>query len=132
MGWMNLFRAGATLMALVLVFQTGCDLWCQHAEQMAAIQQDDAVPPCHGVGESPIDTKDSQSGHHSTTKDCLHPQAADDSTKLQSKIVKQGQPVAIVALPGVPVRLEMSQWQKMPLAINDLVPPGRPLVVLRI
>ena len=131
-GSMNLFRVGATLMALVLVFQAGCDLWCQHAEQMAAIQQDRAAPPCHGAGDSPIDTKDSPSGHDGPTRDCLHPQAADDSSKLQSKIVKQSQPVVIVELSGVPVRLEMSEWQKVPRVTNDLGPSGRPLVILRI
>ena len=129
---MNLFRVVATVLALVLVFQTGCDLWCHHAEQMAAVQQDGAAPPCHGAGEGPTDTRDSQPRHHGTTKDCLHPQAADDSFKLQSKIVKQSQPVAIIELSAVPDGLEMREWQKAPLATNALSPSGRPSVILRI
>jgi hypothetical protein len=129
---MNLFRVAAAVMALVLVFQTGCDLWCHHAEQMAAVPQDGAAPPCHGAGESPSDTEDQSSGNHGTTRDCLHPQAADDSSKLQAKIVKESQPVGVIEFSGVPLRLETREWQMAPLATNVMSPSGRPLTVLRI
>ena len=93
---MALVKTCAAIVALALFLQSGCDLWCQHADQRASANQlaDGAVPPCHHAADSKPDSKDS--GKQESQKDCAHPQAADDNAKLQAKVVKADQPVALV------------------------------------
>ena len=93
---MALVKTCAAIVALALFLQSGCDLWCQHADQMASARQlaDGAVPPCHHPADSKPDSKDSSK--HESHKGCVHPQAADDNSKLQAKVVKANLPVALV------------------------------------
>ena len=93
---MTLVKTCAAIMALALFLQSGCDLWCQRAEQMASAKQlaDGAVPPCHHPADSKPDSKDSSK--HESHKGCVHPQAADDNGNLQAKVAKANQPVALV------------------------------------
>ena len=93
---MALLKTCAVILALALFLQSGCDLWCQHADQMASAKQvaSGAVPPCHHAADSKPDSKDS--GKHESHKDCVHPQAADDNGKLQAKVVKANHPVALM------------------------------------
>jgi len=88
----------AAILALALFLQSGCDLWCQHAEQITANHmQDGGVPPCHHSGSSNSDPK--HSGSNPEHKNCVHPQAADDNSKLQAKVIKAEQPSAIIETP---------------------------------
>jgi hypothetical protein len=129
---MNLVKSSAIAMALVLVLQTGCDLWCQHAEEITSAQsQGGAAPPCHGAGESQKDTNH-QPANHGAPKDCLHPQAADDNSKLQSKIVKASHPVAVIQFSGVPIRFETGDFLSWAIATNDVSRSSTSLSVLRI
>src|SRR5262245_25293208 len=118
---MRLLKSSAIAMTLVLVLQTGCDLWCQHAQETVYAQlQGGAVPTCHGGGESEKDTKH-QPANHGTSKDCLHPQAADDNSKLQSKIVKATHPVAVIQF-SFPVQFETRDFLSEIIARNDIKP----------
>lgn len=121
----------ATIVALVLVFQSGCDLLCRHAEEIASMQES-AVPPCHDTGDDQKSDHQDRHDNHGTSQECLHPEAADDSSKFQTKIVKASQPVALVSLPSIPVRLQ----SRVPLvAINlgwGISPSSAPTSVLRI
>ena len=130
---MNLVKLSAIVMTVVLILQTGCDLWCQHAEQMTSTTQSHggAVPPCHGAGESQKESKH-QHGDHGAPKDCLHPQAADDNSKLQNKIVKATFPVAAIEFSGLPTRFEAREFLSGVIARNDVSRSSPPLSVLRI
>ena len=101
---MRLAKLTALVIAFVLVLQTGCDFFCQRAEEVASQRvQGSAVPPCHGTGDGEnSDHRDQHNDHHAA-KDCLHPQAADDGSKLQTKIVKASPPDAVATLAAVPV-----------------------------
>jgi hypothetical protein len=129
---MNLVKLPAIVMALVLVLQTGCDLFCQHAEDVTSVpSHGGAVPPCHGAGESQKDSKH-QPVNHGAPKDCLHPQAADDNSKLQNKIVKAAYPVAVTEFSGLPIRFETRDFLSWVIARNDVSRSSPPLSVLRI
>jgi hypothetical protein len=129
---MNLVKLSAIVMTVVLVLQAGCDLWCQHAEEItSAPSHDGAVPPCHGAGESQKDSKQ-QPVNHGTPKDCLHPQAADDNSKLQNKIIKATYPVAVIGFSGLPIRFEAREFLSWVIARNDVSRSSPPLSVLRI
>jgi hypothetical protein len=129
---MNLVKLPAIVMALVLVLQTGCDFWCQHAEELTSAQsQGGATPPCHGAGESQRDSKH-QPVDHGAPKDCLHPQAADDSSKLQTKVAKASHPVAVIQFSGLPIRFETRDFLSGVIARNDVSRSSPPLSVLRI
>lgn len=125
-------KLSAIVMTVVLVLQAGCDLWCQHAEQITSTQSHDgAVPPCHGAGDSQKDSKH-QPINHGTPKDCLHPQAADDNSKLQKKIVKASYPVAVVEFSSLPIRVEAREFLSWVIPSNDVSRASPPLSVLRI
>ena len=96
---MALLKTCAAILALALLLQSGCDLWCQHAEQIASANQlaDGAVPPCHHAADSESDSKNSHK--HESPKDCLHPQAVvDDNAKLHGKVVKADLPATLVSV----------------------------------
>jgi hypothetical protein len=130
---MNLVKLSAIVMTVVLVLQSGCDLWCQHAEQITSTTQshDGAVPPCHGAGESQKDSKH-QPVNHGAPKDCLHPQAADDNSKLQKKIVKATYPAAVIEFSGLPIRFEAREFLSGVIAKHDVSRSSPPLSFLRI
>lgn len=50
------------------------------------------VPPCHQPSEGKKPDHQQQPNHE-TSRDCIHPQAADDSSKHQTKIAKASLPV---------------------------------------
>jgi hypothetical protein len=91
----------AAILALALFVQSGCDLWCQHAERTTSVDpmQDGGVPPCHQP-QSGNDNSDSKhSGGSPEHNNCVHPQAADDNSKLQAKVIKAEQSIAIIETP---------------------------------
>src|SRR5678815_533146 len=130
---MNLAKSSAIVITVVLVLQTGCDLWCQHAEHITSTTHSHgaAVPPCHGAGENQKNSKH-QPVNHGAPKDCLHPQAADDNSKLQSKIVKATYPVAVIESSGLPMRFEAHEFLSLVVARNDVSRSSPPPSVLRI
>jgi hypothetical protein len=129
---MNLVKVPAIMMVLVLVLQTGCDLFCQHAEEMTSTQSHGgAVPPCHGAGESQKDSRH-QPVNHSAPNDCLHPQAADDNFKLQNKIVTATYPVDVIEFFGLPIRFEARGFLSGLIARNVVSRSSLPLSGLRI
>ena len=96
---MALSKTGAAILALALFLQSGCDFWCHHAEQIASMNPapDGGIPPCHHSGDGNSDSK--HSGGNPAHKTCVHPQAADDNSKLQAKVIKADQPIAIIETP---------------------------------
>jgi hypothetical protein len=103
---MNLLKTCAAVLSLVLVLQTGCDLWCHHAESDSVSVQQTAGPPapaCHGTtdrseGSEKVPTRDDES-----SKGCVHPQAADDNSKLQTKVVNASHQVISGGFAGIQV-----------------------------
>ena len=116
---MSLVRLTAIAVISVLILQSGCDFFCQQAEKEApAEMQKETVPPCHGAGsEQPVEHKH-QARHHETNKDCLHPQASDDNSKVQAKLFKAHLPANLVEAPRLPVQFESHVW------ISTAAPPG--------
>jgi hypothetical protein len=96
---MALAKTCAAIVALALFLQSGCDLWCQHAEQTASVNpsQDGGVPPCHHAGNGSSNPK--HSGGNPEHKNCIHPQAANDNSKVQAKVIKFEQPISIIETP---------------------------------
>jgi hypothetical protein len=130
---MRLAKLTALVVTFVLVLQSGCDFFCQHAEEMASQRvQGNAVPPCHSTGSGENSNHQDQHRDHQTAKDCLHLQAIDDGSKLQTKVVKASQPVAIVALATIQVLVH----SRVPVLAtdfpSDVKPSGPSSPVLRI
>jgi len=126
-------KSWAAVMAAVLVLQAGCDLWCQYAQEIESAQlQGEATPPCHTAEESTPSDTSPQPRDHGAPKDCIHPEAADDNSKFQSKIVKASQPVSIIEVPGLPI-VSRNDSPRIPDALTKGVDRASPpLSVLRI
>lgn len=98
---MALAKTCAAILAVSLFLQSGCDLWCQHAEQSTSVNpmQDGGVPPCH-ESQSGNDNSDPKHSDGSPEQsNCVHPQSADDNSKLQAKVIKVEQSIAIIDAP---------------------------------
>ena len=104
---MSLVKVSATVLVLALVLHTGCEFWCHHSDEAtpAAQLQGASVPPCHQPSEGK--QPDRQQPNHETSGDCIHPQAADDNSKLQSKIAKASLPVTPAQVFGVENRRQI-------------------------
>jgi hypothetical protein len=126
---MSLAKVTATILALALVLQTGCDFWC-HNEDAAttATLQGSAVPPCHGASEG----NGQQPRNHDTSKECVHPQAADDNAKLQTKVVKASPLAMFVDFPGVEIRLQGYSVLLSAPYLSAVTLSGPPASILRI
>lgn len=107
---MSLLKTCAAVLSLILVLQTGCDLWCHRAESEGGSSQHTAVTPvpaCHGTTEKSEGSEQKPAGNHEPSKDCVHPQAADDNSKLHTKIAKASHPVVFVDFPVVQVGIQL-------------------------
>ena len=129
---MILGKVTAAIVAMVLVFQSGCDLLCQQAEEIASMQQS-TIPPCHDTGGHQKSGHQDRHGSHGSSQDCLHPEAADDSSKFQIKIVKANQPIVVAGFSAIPLRLQFA----IPVVATSsggggISPSGPPASVLRI
>lgn len=126
---MGLVKTCAVVLVLALFLQSGCDLWCQHAKEIAsAIQpQGTPVPPCHDAESDPKD-----SSNHETPKDCVHPQAVDGNSKLQTEGVKASQPVAIVEVADIQSNFQFHAVASQAIVLDHILPPGPPSSILRI
>src|SRR5688572_5503230 len=92
---MIFFRTCAAVLSMILVLQAGCDLWCHETEtDWESLTQTAAAPACHGTTEESDGSEQKPTRHHESSKECFHPQATDDNSKLQTKIVKASHPVA--------------------------------------
>ena len=105
---MSVVKVSATVLVLALVLHTGCDFWCHDSDEATSATQlqGASVPPCH----QPSDGKQpdhQQQPNHETSSDCIHPQAADDSSKLQTKIAKANLPVTPVQVFGIENRRQI-------------------------
>jgi hypothetical protein len=96
---MALPKTCASILALALILQSGCDFWCQDAEQVTSMNpiKDGGVAPCHHSGSDHSGPK--HSGGSPEHKGCVHPQAADDNSKLRAKVTKAERPIAIIDAP---------------------------------
>ena len=129
---MRLTKLLAAVMAMILVVQVGCDLWCQHAQEATPTQsQNGAAPPCHGTEEGSSDAPH-QPWNHGATKDCTHPEAADDNSKLQSKIARAGQFVAFIESPVVVSYFPNAALLAEAVMTHDVKLAGPHLSILRI
>ena len=128
---MALAKTCAAVLALALFLQSGCDFWCQHAEQIASTNpmQDGGVPPCHHSGNGNSDPKHSGNPEH---KNCVHPQAADENSKLQTKMVKSVQPMAIIETPQAYSQAYFDYVVPSGVSPGLIRPSGSPSGILRI
>src|SRR5688572_2540036 len=107
---MSFLKTCAAFLSLVLVLQTGCDLWCHQAESEGSSSHQSAgtpTPACHGTSHNSESSEQEPSRHHESSKTCVHPQAADDNSKLQTKIAKASHPIASGGFPGVQVYIQL-------------------------
>ena len=129
---MALVKTCAVVVVLALFLQSGCDLLCQHAEEVtsATPPPGTAVPPCHDTEHRESDPKESR--NHETPKDCIHPQATDDNSKLQTKMVKASQPVAIVEVADIHSHFQFHPVASYATVLDLIEPSGTPSSILRI
>lgn len=121
-------------LTLALVAQSGCDLWCQHAEEArSAANSQGTAAPCHDLGEHQTPAP-KQSSNHEIPKDCVHPQAVGDNPKFEAKVAK-ATPVAIaMVFPSIEIRFGAIAFTNYPAHVLGIKPPGTPVspAVLRI
>ena len=131
---MSVVKWSAAIVAFALVLHSGCDLWCHYAEEMASTSQSQstATPPCHDANHSDNSKNRQPSGRdHERPTSCLPLQAADDGSKMASK-------VAVANLPAtVAVTLVHDNLREQTLSFIAFTPIGlsssdHPLFVLRI
>ena len=128
---MTLAKTCAAIVALVLFLQTGCDLWCQHAEQIASAKEshEDAVPPCHHSGDGKSDPKKSGSQSH---ENCVHPQAVNDNSKSEAKIYRADQTAVMIQVAALDWHVEFQNAVVGATPLSRLGPSGPHSTVLRI
>jgi hypothetical protein len=129
---MTVAKTCASVLALALFLHTGCDLFCQYAAQSAPASplQEAAVPPCHHGGHHSSDPEKSDGDQ--THKDCVHPQAADDYSKLQVKVLQANEPVALIEMDEIQVQIRLDDVSASMSARVPITPPGSPSTILRI
>jgi hypothetical protein len=129
---MALVKTCAVVVVLALFLQSGCDLWCQHAEEVTSATQPEgaAVPPCHDTEQG--ESGPQKSGNHETPKDCVHPQAADDNSKLQTKVIKASHPVAIVEVADIYSRVQFHPVVSSAPVLYPVKPSASASSILRI
>lgn len=101
---MSLGKWTAVIVTFALVLQTGCDLWCHQAAEIASASQGQstATPPCHDANHNQNSkNKQHSGGKHEMPVACLHPQVTDDSSKLGAKVAVAVLPAATVAVTSV-------------------------------
>ena len=104
---MILFRTCAALLSMILVLQTGCDFWCDETESdWVSLVESTAAPECHRTADKGDGSEQEPTRHHEPSKECVHPQATDDYSKLQTKILKASHPAAANEFPGIQLRVE--------------------------
>ena len=131
---MSLVKLSATVLTFVLILQSGCDFFCGHAEEAATAseQQSPQTPPCHGTEDGEKSDHKQHSDNHGAPKDCIHPQATDDGSKLLGKIVKEDLPAVSIGVPGIDGRVQSQPLTfATPVAIG-VNPSGPPSSILRI
>ena len=108
---MSLVKLSATVLTFVLILQSGCDFFCQHAEEAAnaSEHQSAQTPPCHDTSDGEKSEHKQHSGNHGSPKDCIHPQATDDGSKLLGKIAKENLPAVITGVHGIDGRFQLLQ-----------------------
>lgn len=104
---MILFKPCAAILSMILVLQTGCDFWCHETESdWVSLVESTAAPACHGTADKGDGSEQEPSRHHEPSKECLHPQATDDNSKLQTKIVKASHPAAVNEFSGIQLHVQ--------------------------
>lgn len=130
---MILSRTCAAVLSMILVLQTGCDLWCHETEsEWASLVESTAPPACHGTTDKSDGSGQEPTRHHESTKDCVHPQATDDNSKLQTKIVKASHPVATSEFSGDLLRMQPRTMAYVPSNIDSLKVSPPSSLILRI
>ena len=128
---MTLAKTCAAIVALALFLQSGCDLWCQHAQQTASAKEshEDAVPPCHHSGDGKSHPKESRNQPH---ENCTHPQAVNDNSKSEAKISKVDQPAVLIHVAVLHWHIEFHHAVVGTTPLSRLGPSGSPSAILRI
>ena len=132
---MRLVKWTAVIVTFALVLQTGCDLWCHQAAEIASASQGQstATPPCHDASHNQnSQNKQHSGGKHEMPVGCLHPQVTDDSSKLGAKAAVVVLPAATVAVPSVHDNLREQTLRFIAFTPIGLSSSARPLFFLRI
>lgn len=87
---MSSFKTGVAILSQLLLLQTGCDLWCHHAESEVLPLVASVVTPawdCHGMPVQKDDNESRPARHDRSGPDCDHPKIAEGNPEPQT-IVK--------------------------------------------
>ena len=114
------------ILTLVLISQSGCDLFCQHREEArSAANSQGSVPACHDSGEHQAPTH-KQSNNHEPPKDCVHPQAVGDNPKFETKVAKLTLVAIAIEFPSLDARFGANAFTDHPAVVHGIKPPGPP------
>jgi hypothetical protein len=81
------FKICATILSQILLLQTGCDLWCPHAESGEPPLLAAGVTPamdCHGRPVQKDDNESKPSRHGGSGPDCDHSKIAEGNPEPQT------------------------------------------------
>jgi hypothetical protein len=86
----SFFKTCAAILSQILLLQTGCNLWCPHAESEGPPLLASVVTPvgnCHGTPVQKDDNESKPTRHNRSGPDCDHPKIAEGNPEPQT-IVK--------------------------------------------
>jgi hypothetical protein len=85
----SFFKACAAILCQILLLQTGCDLWCPHAESGEPTLLASVVTPagnCHGTAVQKDDNESKPIRHDSSGPDCGYPKIAEGNPEPQTTV----------------------------------------------
>jgi hypothetical protein len=130
----SFFKTCAAILSQILLLQTGCDLWCHHAENEQPPLLSLAVTPageCHGTPVQRDDSKSKPARHDRSGPDCDPLKIAGGNPEPQT-IVKAPPQVNSRDIHSVQVRIQFHPLLSGALnkELSDSSPP--PSVILLI
>ena len=132
---MSLFKTWAAILSQILLLQTGCDLWCHHAEsEEEPLLFASAVTPageCHGTPVQKDDTESKPTRHDRSVPDCDFLKTMEGNPEPQT-ILKAPPQVSSRDILSMQVRIQFHPvfFGALDKELSDGSPP--PSVILQI
>jgi hypothetical protein len=102
------FKTCAAILCQILLLQTGCDLWCPHADSEETPLLASVVTPagnCHSTPMQKDDNESKPTRHDRSGPDCDHPKIAEGNPEPQT-IVKAPPQVTSRDILSMQVRIQ--------------------------
>jgi hypothetical protein len=121
----SFFKTCAAILSQILLLQTGCDLWCPHAESEPPLLASGVTPAgdCHGPPVQKNDSESKPTHHDRSGPDCDHPKIAEGNPEPQT-IVKA--PLQVTSRDVLSMQVRIQFHPLLSRAFNKEISDGSP------